>query len=260
MSNPYDPNSNPYGGSEPASGQGGYGAPGQGGYGAPGQGDYGAPGGYDGGGYNPYGAPGGGYEPPKKTDAVSIIAFVLSLTCCLSVVGAIMGFIGLGRTKNGQRKGRWAAIAGIIIGIIGTLVVAGVVIFVVWLRGNSVLPSNASEGQCVNVSLDDEESVLLLDTDCAGDHDAEVTWVGTFSEIETQLGEQFTPQDINDITDSAIEEFVCSSLTDPAYVAALGDGVEFSIVREDTDPSGSDPLMCYASKTNDQKFTEHVQP
>ena len=103
MSNPYDPNasSNPYG------------APQGGGFGQGGDGGYGNPYGQS----NPY-----GNEPPKKTDPVSIIGFVLSLTCCLSIVGAIMGFVGLGRTKGGKRKGRWAAIAASVIGILGSYV------------------------------------------------------------------------------------------------------------------------------------------
>ena len=56
---------------------------------------------------NPYGPPGGGsgFNQPAKTDGVSIASLVTSLVCC-APVGLVLGFVGLKRTKGGQRTGR----------------------------------------------------------------------------------------------------------------------------------------------------------
>jgi len=76
---------------------------------------------------NPYGPPQGG-----GTDTVSVISLVLGGVsilgaCCCSFVGiglgitaAVLGFIGLSRTKPGMgQAGRGLAIAGIATGIAG---------------------------------------------------------------------------------------------------------------------------------------------
>jgi hypothetical protein len=235
MSNPYDPNAsnNPYG------------APQGGGYG---QGDG------NGGGY---GTPYGQSDPyannaPKKTDAVSIIAFVLSLTCCLSIVGAIMGFVGLSRTKGGKRKGRWAAIAASIIGVIltiGTVIGGGFLIKYI----NSVIDvKDAEAGQCIDVDNSDD-SIVPRKADCGSSHDAEIVYAGTADDINPD----FVPDDINDITDSAISRVICSANMDQAYVAAIGDDFRWQLVSEDGDPTGTEPYFCYvepSSGTLDKKL------
>ena len=74
---------------------------------------------------NPYGAPGAGAPQfggpgdgqPPKTDAVSIVALVLSFCC--SPVSLVLGIVGIVRTKGGQRKGRWAAIVALVLSILG---------------------------------------------------------------------------------------------------------------------------------------------
>lgn len=159
MSNPYDPYNpqqgqpgQPYGQPIPSGGGGGYGAP------------------------SPYGQ--GGYEPPKKTDAVSITGFILSLTCCLSLIGLILGIVGLGRTKNGQRKGRWAAICALIFGILGTLAVIAAVIGFVFLDKAVVDLDEAQRGVCMNVDDDDNDAVILYKKECSESHDAEIVYAG----------------------------------------------------------------------------------
>ncbi len=47
--------------------------------------------------------------------------FVLSLTCCLSLVGAIFGLVGLRRTRQPDgHRGRWAAVTAIVVGFVLT--------------------------------------------------------------------------------------------------------------------------------------------
>lgn len=240
MSNPYDPNAgnNPYG--SPDQGAGGYGQGGGqgGGYGAP----YGQP-------ANPYG------DGPVKTDAVSIVGFILSLTCCLSIVGAILGFVGLGRTKGGKRKGRWAAISAAIIGVLGTIIlgVGGAFIFIF---ANSVISvEDAQVGDCANVSSDDSDSVLLTDKDCADDHDAEISWVGSVSDVENL---DVAPTNPDDFTDAGASFLICTALMDEADVTALGDDVDYQYVTEDSSPASSDAALCYAERSDGDAFTEHV--
>ena len=234
MSNPYDPNTppNPYGSPTPSGGAGGYG--------------------------DPYGqTPFGGGELPKKNDAVSIVGFVLSLTCCLSFVGMILGFVGLGRTKDGKRKGRWAAISAIIAGIIGTLaLIGGIVFFVVF--ANSVIEVDQAEvGQCASISTEDSESVLLTEKDCSDSHEAEIVYVGTGDDVANS---PFVPANPEDLTDGGISFGVCTSLMDTADVDAIGDDVEYHIVSETGNPEGDEPFFCYITPLDGGNFTSTQLP
>lgn len=235
MSNPYDPytpnqGQQPYG-SEAGSGQGGYG----GGYGG---GGYGNP--YGGGAPNPYG------EAPRKTDAVSITGFVLSLTCCLSVVGAILGFIGLGRTKGGRRKGRWAAVSAAIIGVLGTLAFAGIIVVVVVAAKTVVTPDNAEAGQCVNVDTDDDDNVSMSKKECDEKHEAEIVYVGKAGEdasaLESEAGR------------------VCVERLDPEDAATLTDGGYRinAVINDPTDISTGDKFICYAEDGGGADLTERI--
>ena len=224
MSNPYDPNAGQY----PAGG-GGFGT----------GGSYPA---------NPYGDSG---ELPKKTDAVSIVGFVLSLTCCLSIVGAILGFVGLGRTKGGQRKGRWAAISAIIVGILGTLAAAGIIVAVVFVAGSVVTVDNAKVGQCVDVGGDDDDAVTLTKKECGEDHDGEVVAKGKAGDLQdVDLEGTFIPLD------------VCNQLSaegDFDKVAAFPEELELSVLLEDPDNvSDGDTVVCVAERVDGEKLTEGI--
>ena len=244
MSNPYDPNAgnNPY---EPNASNNPYGSPVPGGYGQ---------GGGQGGGYgDPYGQQPNPYgEGPKKTDAVSIVGFVLSLTCCLSIVGAILGFVGLSRTKGGKRKGRWAAVSATIIGILGTLAAAGIIVALVFFANSVVDVDEAKVGECADVSSDSGDTVLLTEQDCDDKHDAEITWVGKVSDVENL---DVAPSNPDDFTDAGASFLICTALMDQADVTTLGDDVEYQYVTQDTSPKSSDAALCYAEKKSGS-FTE----
>lgn len=132
-----------------------------------------------GGGYGPPpggGTPGGFGSQPPKTDGVSVASFILSLLCCTGLIGLILGFVGLSRTKGGQRKGRGFAIAGVVLGIGSVLLGIGAAIFFVFLANTVVTPDNAEVGQCVNVETEDD-TVFLYKKDCSDSHDAEIVAV-----------------------------------------------------------------------------------
>lgn len=250
MSNPYDPGtgSNPYGGgSNP--------------YGAPGGSPYGGGGGYG----TPYGQSGAyGDSMPKKNDAVSIIAFVLSLTCCLSLIGAIMGFIGLSRTKGGKRKARWAAIAAIVIGLLGTAVVAVTTVVIVNAANSVVDFDEAQRGDCVDDSLEDEESLVITKEECDGKHDGEITWVGKVSDIENIDPTKIDPNLGANPSETEASRAICTALMDQADVDALGPDVEYVYLYEQDEtndqPQSGDAALCVARAANGGSFDSKQLP
>ena len=266
MSNPYDPPNDPFGnpeGSDPANQPPPppYGAPDAGGAQVPPP-PYGqAPYGQEPYGQAPYGQAPFASEPPKGTDPVSIIGFILSLTCCLSIVGAIMGAIGLKRTKQGRRRGRWAAISALIIGILGTLAFAGIIVALTFFA-NTVIPVDGAEvGQCANVTSQDRDSVLLLDADCAEPHDAEIVYTGTYDQVESS---RFVPSNPDDLTDAGISFGICTELMisndQGADLAALGDDVVYQFVTQTGNPDSDEPFYCYAERSDGVKFPDKRLP
>lgn len=86
---------------------------------------------------SPYGYSGYGQQPPSGTNGMAIASLVTSgagfLLCTLACpVGAILGHVALGRIKQTGQDGRGLALAGIIIGWLGTVLLVGVVIFVIY--------------------------------------------------------------------------------------------------------------------------------
>lgn len=193
MSDPYGQNpggSNPYGQS-PAGGGNPYG------------GDAGN------GGYGGYSAPQDGFNQPPKTDGVSIASLVLSLLCCTGLIGLILGFVGLSRTKGGQRKGRGFAIAGIVIGIVSVLATVAGGAFLIFFANSVVTPGKAEVGQCVDVDEDDG-TVLMYKKECSEEHDAEIVGVekvdsDNIDDIKEGMGayclELIKPEDLTKLTD-----------------------------------------------------------
>lgn len=128
----------------------------------------------------PYGYPG---PAPKRYDGLSVAALVCSLTCCAAPVGIGLAVAGLVRTSGGKRAGRWAAVTGLVVGIIGTLALVGVVVGLVWFGSQVVNESDAEAGQCVDTTSFSDE-IDLWKADCASPHDAEIAVAGTFDPAE----------------------------------------------------------------------------
>lgn len=219
MSDPYGQPQQPYG--QPSNP---YGQPQQYG-GTGGTGGYGPPHGYGGGG-------GFGGEPPK-TDGVSIAALVLSFLCCFAPLGFVLGFVGLRRTKGGQRKGRGLAIAAIVIGLIMTIVVGAIAAAIFIFADSLVTPGNAKVGQCVNVSEEDG-SVILYKKECSEDHDAEIVGVA-----------EVTDENLEQIEDQMAG--YCATVIDPDDFAKLAEHLTDinAIIEDPNDVEVGDHLLCY---------------
>jgi hypothetical protein len=190
-----------------------------------------------------YGAPGG--QPPK-TDGMSVAALVSGLLCC-APVSLVLGFIGLGRTKGGQRKGRGMAIAGIVLGLLG--LVAWVGIAIAGVAGVSFLdsivtPGNAEVGQCVNIDEDDDE-VFLREKDCNEEHDGEIVGVKEITE------------DNLDEAEGAMVSYCQEVIADDdlAKLAEHLDDIE-AVTEDPTNVEVGDHIVCYVH--SDEKLTEPI--
>jgi uncharacterized membrane protein len=80
---------------------------------------------------SPYYAPTAPDERPYNT--ISIVAFVLSIVG-VSLIGVILGHIGLSQIKTRGERGRGFAIAALVLGYLGIVaaIVAVVLIFTAW--------------------------------------------------------------------------------------------------------------------------------
>ncbi|TYL52092.1 hypothetical protein FXB39_06755 [Nocardioides sp. BGMRC 2183] len=214
---------------------------------------YGPPSGSDpygqSGGSNPYGQPyGAPYSPDPSgfgapaakppTDGVSIASFVLSLLCCTGLIGMILGFVGLSRTKDGKRGGRWMSVAGIVIGAVTLVGAIGVGAIVFFVADQVVTPGNAEVGQCVDIDEEDGE-VAMIKKDCTEDHDGEI--VGTEDVTDDNrdaIADQLTgycTQVVSAEDQTTIQEFS----------DANGDLEYNAMIQDPDDVQSGDRLVCY---------------
>lgn len=182
---------------------------------------------------NPYGPPGGGsgFNEPAKTDAVSIIALVTAFCC--SPVAMVLGIIGIVRTKGGQRKGRWAAIIGLILGTLG--LIGGVVVIAIGgvFLASVVEPGEAEVGDCVNIDEEDD-SVLMREAECDEEHDAEIVGVA-----------KVTDENLEQI-ESTMVGYCLEAISDEDF-AKLSEYVEDikAVTQDPNDVEVGDDLVCY---------------
>jgi hypothetical protein len=99
----------------------------------------------------------------------------------------ILGIIALTKTGAGKAKGRWMAVLGIVLGIIGTLILLGVVVATVFVANRVVTPEDATPGQCVSVTTEGD-SVTMLDLGCSTPHNGQIFDAITVTESDVQSG------------------------------------------------------------------------
>ncbi|GAB4013491.1 DUF4190 domain-containing protein [Nocardioides ultimimeridianus] len=201
-----------------------------------------------------YGGPqyagGPGYPgAPAKTDGMAIGALIASVlgfcTCIGFVVGIVLGFISLSRTKASGAGGRGMAIAGIVLGFVG--IVLGIVLVVVLAVvgfHQIVTPSNAKAGQCVNIDEHDANAVTMTKRSCTQSHDGEIIATATIT---------------NDNLQAARQSNFCQSLVDPGVLADLEQvpGLSREWVSEHpTDIRVGDHVVCYVRSST--KLTEDL--
>jgi hypothetical protein len=200
---------------------------------------------------NPYGgAPGGGFNAPVKTDGVSIASLVLSLLCC-APVGLILGFVGIKRTKGGQRKGRGLAITGIVLGLLGVLAWVGMgvaaVAGVAWFD-SLVTPEEAEVGQCINIDTDDD-TVLMREAECDEEHDGEIVGVAevtdeNLEQVQSEMSGYCLTTVIPKEDLAKLQEYI----TGPEDIQA--------VTQDPNDVEVGDDLVCYIEPSD--KLDEQI--
>ncbi|TNM42764.1 DUF4190 domain-containing protein [Nocardioides albidus] len=193
-------------------------------------------------GPNPYDGPAAGARAPF--DGVSIAALVCSLTCCAAPVGIGLGVAGIVRTGQGRRSGRWAAVTGLVVGLLVLAAGLAFVVFAVVMGSRTVWEDEASVGQCIDVDLFDDP----VKATCGEPHAGEVIWTGRFDGARVEAFGEVPLADF------------CAALPglDPAYAEAIVGG-DFD-VRIETDsfdedePDSGDPFFCYLVRADGEKF------
>ena len=220
----------PYGQGQPPYGQNPYG---QTPYGQ--QGQWTGPGGY------------GSYQGPndptgQSYSGIAIAALVLSLTCVLSVVGVILGIVGIFRTGRGKAKGRWMAVTAIVVGTLFSLILVAIAAAGVWVGQQFVTPGNAEAGQCLDVAHEGR-NVSLTKQDCSERHDAEIFEVHELSD-----------QDITAFDERRLGQVeICMRAAGEQFNAPLGrdftvDGEDVridAVLTDPEDPAAGDKVVCY---------------
>lgn len=211
---------------------------------------------------NPYGAPYGGQQgaAPAKTDGVSVAALILSLLCCTSLIGLILGFVGLGRTSGGQRKGRGLAIAAVVLGGLGTLGGIGVGIALATTDLSDVFDyrtiNDLEDGQCINADgLTDESSTevgSILVVDCGEAHDGEVVGTTELSEEQADEFEFNNQQQIREYCDAMLPGEVAADVNkpDPTYFLYL--------LTDSATPASGDKAVCVVTRADGDQLTEKL--
>ena len=205
-------------------------------------------------GQQQYGQWQGGNDAKRGTNGTAIAAFVLNLTPCgLVLPGWICAIVGLRQIKRDRTKGRWAAIASLVLGAIWALAIGGLAVGGVWLYNNIITPDNAEAGMCVNIDHDGD-NISMMKQDCGDDHDGQIVYVGSYGDAKTMVD----PAELEGATgEDEIAESLCRQLAPNGDI--FGDEFSWGLASEDPDnPSDGDKFVCYIEPSDGDKLTEKV--
>ncbi len=193
---------------------------------------------------NPYGAPAHPFGSPQQGaapnakppyDGISIASLVLSVLCCTGIVGVILGVVGLVRTSGGRRRGRWAAVTGIVLGVLAIVATTlGVIGLVASDLLRQVTPDNAEVGQCVDID-DDGDVVSMAERECSVEHDGEILYVG-----------EYDPAEHGDDLEAAVCAALVPAEVRTRIIAEVEDPEIGLVVENSSDaPAAGDAFACY---------------
>ncbi|MCP9962047.1 DUF4190 domain-containing protein [Streptomyces somaliensis] len=131
-----------------------------------------------------------GAPPPATTDGLAVASLVTGVVCLVPPLGLVLGAVALGRIRRGGRGGRGLAVAGMVLSLVSTLLVAAGFTtgafgkLVDGVRGVQEDIAGADSafglrtGDCFDQpggAADQQEVDTVRSVDCAEPHDAEVT-------------------------------------------------------------------------------------
>lgn len=172
--------------------------------------------------------------PRRELDAFAISSFVCGLTCCAGPAAVGLGIAGMVRTRGGRRRGRWAAVTGLVTGTLGTLALIACGITLVVTTVDDLSAADARAGQCVDIDFLDAPGSVS----CTEPHDGEVVWAGTMTDALVQEWERT----------ELLDEFCLARDLPPAYQDAILDPdltVDYWTDSFSGDPKPGEPMYCY---------------
>lgn len=119
---------------------------------------------------------------------LSVVALITGIFCGL--IGVIFGFLGLKETRNGAKRGRGLAIAGIVLGLLTTVggIIIAIAIFAAGANFVDSLATNMEVGDCIEEIPTADEVYTLPKVDCSEPHTGEVFATVTVADADTYPG------------------------------------------------------------------------
>jgi hypothetical protein len=195
------------------------------------------------------GAQEGPYVAARPYDGLSIAALVCSLSCCAAPVGIGLGIAGIVRTGGGRRSGRWAAVTGLVVGIVVLLAGIGFLVLAGVMGSRTVWEDEASAAQCIDFDFLDDP----IKASCGDPHAGEVIWAGRFDDDLVALYD-----------DVSWLEF-CGGLPglEQTYLDALRSGDFVPRIQVDAfdegEPERGDAFFCYVERGDGEKITGQLR-
>lgn len=209
--------------------------------------------------FPPYQAYGGANDGSASYSGVAIASFVCSLTCCLGIPAVILGAIGIAKTGAGKARGRWMAVTGIVLGVLGTIamvIVGAGFAGLIALGQRVVTPENAEVGQCVEAETT-EDTVNMFDTGCSVPHNGQIFAVLTPTQADVTAGRTAMELCLTRVAGSfpGIEGQIVEG---QARLDLDGEEVQVSAVGEQLDLVAGSTVVCWIEATDGELTGDHV--
>lgn len=195
--------------------------------------------------FQPYAGPNDG---SAGFSALAIASFVCSLTCCLGIPAVILGAIAIAKTGPGKARGRWMAVTGIVLGVLGTLLAGAVVIGLFAIGDRVVTPDNAERGQCVQATTKDD-TVTMLDLGCSVDHNGQIFAVVTPTKADVDAGRTAMQLCLTRIA-GAFPDVPVRAVDGAPHLDLPGDEVEVAAASTRHELVAGSPVTCWVEATD----------
>ena len=184
--------------------------------------------------------------PPPDLDGVSIASMVLAMTSLAAPVGIVLAVAGLVRTRGGRRKGRWAAVTGLVVGVLVTTTMGAALAAYFYFENQNVSYDEAYESDCIDVDGPD-----VRPSGCEERHDAEVLYGGTLDDELLDTLRSYTKV-----------EFCRFLPLDIRYDRLFDDNTyaaELLVDSSEPDrPKAGDPFLCFVEMADGSDLTEQL--